>query len=369
MCGVVTFPFKKLVLFFFTLSLNSIFLCSARCIAVTGWFLWCNYLYTFHLWVRVQTQGKNLTPILFIVIALSIIITHVLKHSGNEFLQHFGNVDKEGSNTQRWLILKATLAMIKEHPLSGWGYGSYEFAAERTALHVFHHTFGSNRSVAHAHNEFLYEWAEGGLLAVAGMVALISGYFLLLRRAPRNRKAVWGMALPIAFHLMVEYPLYLSVPHWLLLLMICRIATPERFYTYHLNRKVSGCFIPSIATIGAIFLLTGFQTGLVLTRFERQGMVDFTSASRLINPWIEWERWQFDQHTALLVKFNHTHNQKLLRDYAAWAMKYLEHRNDIRVYQNLVLINKYAPLPARTVWLKQQWHDYYSALERFHNKN
>jgi len=316
-----------------------------------------------------RPREKNLTPILFIVIALSIIITHVLKHSGNEFLQHFGNVDKEGSNTQRWLILKATLAMIKEHPLSGWGYGSYEFAAERTALHVFHHMFGSNRSVSHAHNEFLYEWAEGGLLAVAGMVALISGYFLLLRRSPRNRKAVWGLALPIAFHLMVEYPLYLSVPHWLLLLIICRIATPERFYTYHFNHKVSGCFISSIATIGAIFLLTGFQTGLVLTRFERQGMVDFTSASRLINPWIEWERWQFDQHTALLVKFNQTHNQKLLRDYAAWAMKYLEHRNDIRVYQNLVLINKYAPLPARTVWLKQQWHDYYSALEHFHNKN
>lgn len=304
--------------------------------------------------------------IVYIMLVIGTLLTiHILKNLGfaEHFLRFVGSVDKMGSNAERWRIITITLSMIQRHPLSGWGYGGYEFNLSRFALHHFDYLFDG---VDNAHNEFLFEWAEGGVLALTGMVFIIVGYFYLLRRYSPSRIALWGLALPITFHMMVEYPLLLSTPHWMLLLLICRLVTPEKCSKRKKNSNRYGIALLSVGVMGVLFMLTGFRTGMALTEFERNKMQDFTAASMVLNPWAQWDRWQYDSHTSMLLKYYQTHQPELLISYVDWGKKYLMHRNDLRVFKNMVQINKVYPQQATTTWLQQQWYDYYQSVESAH---
>ncbi|HHT3528791.1 Wzy polymerase domain-containing protein [Enterobacter asburiae] len=309
--------------------------------------------------VRYRPRLRGVFTAWIAVVAVTLSVIHLLKFYGlgGQFLQLLGTVNKEGTNTERVIILKATYQMILEHPLSGWGYGSYEFNLPRVALDHFHHIFGQN--IDHAHNEVLFEWAEGGMFAVVGMMCIAAGYLSLFRRYAPCKKALWGLAIPIAFHLMVEYPLLLSVPHWMTLLLICRLTTPERMASVNDRRSGAGWLLPVTALMGLLFMVTGLQTGTTLTQFERGKMQDFTAASRVVNPWIQWDRWQYDKHTALLMRYNQTRNIALLEEYARWAIVYLQHKNDFRVYLGLAQINRMLPETSRSQWLKDAWNTYY----------
>lgn len=308
-----------------------------------------------------RPRAKGVIPAFFCVVIISIAVIHLMKAFGIHYFQLLDTVNKEGSNTHRWLIIQATIAMIKEHPLLGWGYGSYEFQAERISLSLLNRYFGEH--VSHAHNEFLFEWAEGGLLAVFGMLAFLVGYFFLMFRSTREHMALWGLALPIGFHLMVEYPLILSTPHWMTLLLICRIATQEQ-KIYEAQGVFRGVGMTVSATAGLWFLATGFQTGTVLTRFEREGMRDFSAASALVNPWIQWERWLYDKHNAMLITYRRTPDKELLKQYALWGQQFLQYRNDPQVFMNLVRINEVIPDDTRSRWLRKQWDEYYSVADK-----
>lgn len=307
--------------------------------------------------------------IVYIILVISTLLTiHCLKYFGlgEDFLRFVGSVDKEGTSAERWRIITITLSMIQKHPLSGWGYGSYKFNLSRFALHHFDYLFGR---VDNAHNEFLFEWAEGGILALSGMIFIIVGYCYLLRRYSPSRIAMWGLVLPITFHMMVEYPLLLSTPHWMLLLLICRLVTSEKCSTRKKNSHRDGIVLLSVGVVGGLFMLTGFRTGKLLTEFERHKMQDFTAASTVLNPWAQWERWQYDSHTFMLLRYYQTHQPELLISYMDWGKKYLMHRNDIRVFKNMVQINSIYPQQATTMWLQQQWYDYYQLVESAHKVN
>lgn len=323
---------------------------------------------TLILLVRHRPQIKGVFIVYIILVILTLLTIHCLKSFGiaEHFLRFVGSVDKEGTSAERWKIITITLSMIQKHPLSGWGYGSYEFNLSRFALHHFDYLFGR---VDNAHNEFLFEWAEGGVLAISGMIFIVVGYCYLLRRYSPSRIAMWGLVLPITFHMMVEYPLLLSTPHWMLLLLICRVVTSEKCSTRKKNSYRDGSVLVSVGVAGVLFMLTGFLTGMSLTKFERNKMQDFTEASTVFNPWAQWERWQYDSHTFMLLKYYQTHQPELLISYVDWGKKYLMHRNDLRVFKNMVQINKMYPQQATTAWLQQQWYDYYQSVERAHEVN
>ena len=312
--------------------------------------------------VRFEPRTKGVFSAFFGVVVLSIFTIHLLKYYGVDltFLQQLNLVDKTDSTSERIFILKATLDMIAQHPLRGWGYGSFEYQIARTSLHHFQHAM----NVDHAHNEFLFEWAEGGVMAVAGMLFIACGFLWPLRyRLPRATIALCGLVLPIVFHLMVEYPLIQSAPHLMTLLILCRLVVPARMLKIQNTNPELGWLMPMTASFGLIFLLTGFRTGTVLTQFERDGMRDFTVASSLSNPWIQWDRWQYDKYTALLIQYNTVHDPVLLDVYARWGVEYLKRRNDLRVFENLILINHVYPNVALTAIINKEGR-YYSALKK-----
>jgi O-antigen ligase len=67
---------------------------------------------------------------------------------------------------QIWL---ANIDMIKERPWFGWGYGNYkQFREPYYARHP------ATVTHAHAHNNFLQLWVDGGLLALLAFLLLLA---------------------------------------------------------------------------------------------------------------------------------------------------------------------------------------------------
>ena len=64
--------------------------------------------------------------------------------------------------------------MIKERPLLGWGYGNYKKFRD-----PYYQRYPEADTTAHAHNNFLQIWVDGGLLGVGAFVYL---FWVILRK-------------------------------------------------------------------------------------------------------------------------------------------------------------------------------------------
>ncbi|MDN0122959.1 Wzy polymerase domain-containing protein [Yersinia aleksiciae] len=252
---------------------------------------------------------------------------------------------KETSNRDRGLILKYTWHMIQQHPWLGWGYGSFE-AAFAQALSQAGQVPNNFIFPSHPHNEVLYGWAEGGIVALIGMLLLAIGYVKPLLIRPKTVFPLWVLTLPIALHLMTELPLYQSAAHWLVLILLGRLMIPENMLVTETTAPALwqrgmhyAVILSALCTL--LFMVTGFNTGRVLTLAERGGLVDMRPLDKLPNPYIQWERYEYIRHINLLLQFNQRQDPALLTQFSAWAEQYIQLHNDPNVYQSLIMINQY----------------------------
>lgn len=138
-----------------------------------------------------------------------------------------GLIGRELSNSARLSMLHDVGAMILAKPLLGWGYGGFEYSFAHFRLQAM--PWREVLEVAgHPHNEILLWWVEDGLPALAGIViVLVAGALLLKRAWQRDREQPAGarvglflVLLPMLVHTQLEYPFYLSTPHWLAFLLL-----------------------------------------------------------------------------------------------------------------------------------------------------
>ncbi|WP_156168592.1 PglL family O-oligosaccharyltransferase [Yersinia pekkanenii] len=262
-----------------------------------------------------------------------------------EQMNDSGQILKEASNRERGLMLEYTWQMIQQHPWLGWGYGNFEptFARELAQNGLI---FNKLLYPSHPHNEVLYGWVEGGIMALIGMLVLAIGYIKPLLMQPKTVFPLWVITLPIALHLMTEFPLYQSTAHWLVLILLGRLMVPESMLVPTIrppNRwqhwRHATVVLLALSTL--LFMVTGFKTGRVLTLTERTGLVDMRPLDGLINPYIQWERYKYIKHINLLLRFNQHPDPALLTQFRVWAEQYIQLHNDPNVYQSLIMIARY----------------------------
>jgi O-antigen ligase len=98
---------------------------------------------------------------------------------------------------QRKELLQSTLMMIREHPLSGSGLGTWGIVYPRFAV------FEPRLAVYHAHNEWAEWMAEGGLPFIALLWAALIRAIMLLRKCP------WGVGVSTAaLHALFDFPFH-----------------------------------------------------------------------------------------------------------------------------------------------------------------
>jgi len=77
------------------------------------------------------------------------------------------------ANIGRSQIWRANLDMIKDRPWFGWGYGNY-----RKFRDPYYQRYPEADTTAHAHNNFLQMWVDGGLV---GLSAFLFLFWVILR--------------------------------------------------------------------------------------------------------------------------------------------------------------------------------------------
>lgn len=122
-------------------------------------------------------------------------------------------VDETRDNTSRYDIWLTTLDMIKDHPISGVGFGGYWMAVPQ------YHDASGRLAPQEAHNDYLELLASGGLI---GFAIALWGAFVVGRRARRclvksrgQRRAIcFGAMLglcAVGLHSLTDFGLHITV--------------------------------------------------------------------------------------------------------------------------------------------------------------
>ncbi|WP_239954799.1 PglL family O-oligosaccharyltransferase [Pantoea sp. Z09] len=244
------------------------------------------------------------------------------------------------STLERITLLRGTLALIAQHPWRGSGLGSFE---QRWPDGRAHAGLSISNYITHPHNELLYVWAEGGVVALAGFLLLLCS---ILRTAFSSDATALAaptaaMLLPILLHTQLEYPLYQSAAHLLLLLLFIRIGQPEPVAIAapgNARLRLALCGPPLLAAI--LLLAQGLGVQQQLTQAERHGLRALP-ALPLNEKITQYQRYDFDQHSALLIDYNRSRNPRDLQRYLAWSQRYLQVWQDAGVYDAAIRIARF----------------------------
>ncbi|MGK0687587.1 Wzy polymerase domain-containing protein [Serratia marcescens] len=260
-------------------------------------------------------------------------------------------IAREGSNYSRLTMLQDTLSMILAKPLLGWGYGGFEYSFAHFRLQAM--PWREVLEVAgHPHNEILLWWVEGGLPALAGIVLVFIAGALLLKRAwQRDREQPAGarvglflVLLPMLVHTQLEYPFYLSAPHWLAFLLLLALLDGQTGAPRPLPFAKALSLPVATAAVGVLVMAVfAWQGRMALTQSERTMLATIDSIEQMPAPaaWLYRERKTFDEQSHSLLVYNQTRDDALLTGYRQWANAYLQRRIDANVYATLIMILRY----------------------------
>lgn len=288
-------------------------------------------------------------------------------------------VSKSGSVGTRLYMLELTMRLIMRHPFAGNGYGGFEALFGQLAQITPPGL--ETDTVTHPHNELLYAWIEGGVIALMGVFLIAAG---ILMRFREKGGGLTGLALliPIVTHMNLEYPLYISVSHSLLLLILLIIGEADLTCIVHMEHYQPFSLPPTtrltiirrimvgLFAIGVvIFMITGLHSQQQLMKIEDRGLSDLVThesetLSALYNKAAIYERLDFDKHIAMLLRFNLTSDPLLIADFRKWGMQYLNTHNDPGVYDSLLKIDK-VQFPHEGELLCRQAHGRWSSDSRF----
>ncbi len=267
---------------------------------------------------------------------------------------------KANLDTPRWVMYRQAGDLIQEAPFIGHGLGRFEPAQVETAASIR----DANPdyppvipATTHPHNEFLYVWSEGGLLAVSGLVLMvIAGVIVLWRLPPGRRLVSVALILPIVLHTQTELPLYISSIHWLALVLflaiILRDAEFQRLFTMDLRPAVSRSVRLASLVVPVIlvyFMATTLHTNRVLNEFQRQIYRDLSDLDAVSNTFVWRDRIDWLRFNSALVIGMDTNNSEYVRAFTIWADEALDRLPRPGVFRHQIAAFDWlgAPLKAR----------------------
>ncbi|WP_353683964.1 Wzy polymerase domain-containing protein [Thermodesulfovibrio sp. 3907-1M] len=164
------------------------------------------------------------------------------------------------SYRERILMYETSFEMFREKPITGQGFSNFGslymyYQAKVKKLHPQYYKGTGNQYTHHPHNELSLIVAESGGMGIAGLLILLYGVLRFCKKIGLTRAVAYtGLLTPFSIHMMLEYPLHLSVAHWFAFLLIGAIATSHFLKKTELRIKKILQVI-SVATVSVLFLL------------------------------------------------------------------------------------------------------------------
>jgi O-Antigen ligase len=137
---------------------------------------------------------RNRSRTLLYAAAATVLLSVLFVYAAG-FSQIMQKLHEKDQLSVRREINRSTLAMIKEHPLTGWGLNTYVSVYPQFAR------YDAGTYVNRAHNDWLQWAAEGGVLFAGAMLSIF------VWSLPRALRTVWGIGLiAVCLHAAVDYP-------------------------------------------------------------------------------------------------------------------------------------------------------------------
>ncbi|WP_435235546.1 Wzy polymerase domain-containing protein [Psychromonas sp. PT13] len=246
-------------------------------------------------WAWKQDKKKLLTFLLIVFIGIGIA---ALKP--NFFDVKSGHVENITQDNGRVIKYTNSLIMVKNKPLMGYGYGSFEknyliIQAERVKNNEI--PPAGEGILTHPHNDILYWAIEGGIVPILALLLLVVCFIHLLSNFKISKALLLSaFVLPISLHTQTEYPLYHSSLHWLVLLFLVfyvdsqtkKIKEANLQLTFAL--RIFALLIPLVTTI---FMVTNLYAMYKITKFERSKQPDINLLLDIVNPLVFEDKFTF----------------------------------------------------------------------------
>ena len=261
--------------------------------------------------------------------------------------------NRQHSEEERRTMIIGSLEMIGHSPLTGFGLGSFESQFPQIlALEGIVNPFTT--TVTHPHNELLYVWCEGGIIAMFGLLLCLGalGAPLLAWKNPAT-VAKGVLMIPLLTHSMTEYPFYLSITHAVVLLILFWVAQPARGIEEQQESRGSsvlrrGGMVLCVAV--ALFMLSGLQSALRMFQLEHGEFKHAELLANLSNRWGLADRLEFDSAVADLMQFNKLRDPILLRDFQKNADDWLSRHNDADLITSMIQVVRFFHEPGYGYW-------------------
>lgn len=260
----------------------------------------------------------------------------------------------DGSNHQRWLTLVQTMRMSELHPFLGLGAGTFQAAYQNFVAEL---PFGNpgREMMNYPHNELLYQYSEGGIPALTGVLLWIVAGFLLWKRSELAiQRGMLLCIIPVLLHMQLEYPLYYSVAHWFAIVLLavlaesreCKESIPTLPLLSKLNVKrlqvvigrivfiASGIYVSSVS-------LNAFNVGQTLGRFENNSLTSPEEIATLDIPWVMRLRADHDMALLWLVRFHDIPDVDYLERFIIGNQRWLSINADDNMYRNQIAVLRY----------------------------
>ncbi|HGU9824263.1 TPA: O-antigen ligase family protein [Enterobacter cancerogenus] len=280
------------------------------------------------------------------------------------------------STAQRLRVLAGTTEMIVQHPLTGSGLGSFESqfpsALEAAGLESL-----ENDTFTHPHNEVMYVMAEGGFIALSGLLLLAGLWLWPVAHHLRRRDVRWLLSLtglPIVIHMMTEYPVYQSAPHLMMLLLLYRAGLPaETLRAVRAPTMLRAVGLPAVClcTCAALAVLTaGLTIQETLTRAE----ADMNAGLIPSLPAADWrtltqaERLDYDRHMLAANGPGFARSPYAMAAFTVWGKRWLAVHNDAEVSAAMIFIARHRGDHDAAERLRVRAARVFVADERFHRE-
>lgn len=245
-------------------------------------------------------------------------------------------------------IYTVSLDMIKQRPLLGYGYGSFErsFIDNFNRYAIKHPNIGNTITrLDHPHNEFLFWVVEGGIVALIGLLLFSFAFFQTWLKVSRKKSLAFiAMLLPILLHSQLEFPFYSSVSHFLVFIIILWITdseNPQNIKSIQCDKTFLIRFITLLSLIIFIpFFITTLHTANVLATYQKNGYKNIDKLKGIINP-VAWKT-----HLDVIVYSNifatalKEQDSEKLTLYINWGLKRIAYKPRQTLYSNVLTAMK-----------------------------
>ena len=289
----------------------------------------------------------------FVIIIASFLFSFIAQHFNASNTQSNSNLAPSLSQFQqdydREILYPQTLDLISKNIITGVGYGNFEAAYTQYSASVAEQQNDPNlvrHNMSHPHNEGLYWFAEGGI--VAGLSVTILLLLLLVWLIKRNDSKFWlilALFTPIGVHTLTEYPLHASVAHLVVLLLLTRL-----FILKNSSRKIQ---IPTnlallfrplsliMTLLVSAFCLTGLHTISLVLDYEKAGGTSPEAYLHIINPLVHHDRyWSNIMAHKARIAINEG-NTEGVKEYIRWAEKEVEHHPKQQYFENMIRLKNF----------------------------